>query len=104
MSCLGSTFFNACSKLPDNPINTCTLTLLVTGGETTEEVYVKVDDNSVAACYSTFAGTTHELGSTSVNVHLRVGQRVHITLLQDAEHVRGYVWNTFSGALISPDI
>lgn len=72
---------------------------------TSEESYILVDGASVAACYSSKPRTmTTEQGGTLTTVHLTAGQKVWVQILQNAENVRGYRWNTFSGFLVRADV
>ena len=72
---------------------------------TSEETYVEVDGTIVAGCYSWRPnGSPIEQGATMATVHLQAGQRVWVRLLEDAENVRGGLWNTFSGFLLQADV
>ena len=71
---------------------------------TSEESYILVDGASVASCYSSKPRTmTTEQGGTLTTVHLTAGQKVWVQILQNAENVRGYRWNTFCGFLVRAD-
>ena len=71
----------------------------------TEESYILVDGSAVGSCYSSKPrAMTSEQGGTLTTVHLTAGQRVWVRILQNAENVRGYRWNTFSGFLLQADV